>query len=93
MIFTLVSQGLFAKEKLVCKEQAELAIAKEWEQSLEEFRFNNDFLWSEVRVEKGNTLEEIQFGDGSGLVGIMMKRGKKTCAQVGEIYTGQDDQD
>jgi len=92
-ILTLISHSAFANNRLYCGDSAAIIVAAELGMSLAEFTRNEDLIWSGVRNENGLIIEEFQFGMGGGLIGITMERAFPKCKQVGEVYTGQDDQD
>ncbi len=87
----LSAQVSLAETKFQCLNFAEKKAAKHLEVSLTEFREENSLIWS-CKLKADPNSEEIQFGDGRGLVGVSMKIVNGKCT-VHEIYSGQDDQD
>ena len=56
-----------------------------------EFLNANSLIWS-CKSRTNPNQEEIQFGDGSGLVGVALELSNGEC-KVTDVYTGQDDGD
>jgi len=78
---------------LHCGDDAAVIAATELDMTLAEFLKIEDPIWSEIRMDNGAIIEEFQLGIGGGLIGIIMERAAPTCKQVGEAYSGQNDQD
>lgn len=92
LLATLVSTNFaFASANLKCAKFAEKEAAKYSEMSLKEFREEMSVIWS-CKHKADPNLEEIQFGDGRGLTGLLIKIVNGKCTMT-EIYSGQDDQD
>ncbi|WP_374080120.1 hypothetical protein [Bdellovibrio bacteriovorus] len=92
LLTTLVSTNFaFASANLKCANFAEKEAAKYAEMSLKEFRETMSVIWS-CKHKADPKLEEIQFGDGSGLTGVTIRIVNGKCT-VTDIYSGQDDQD
>lgn len=78
--------------KLECFDLALTTAAKEMEYaSTDEFLNANSLIWS-CKSRTNPNQEEIQFGDGSGLVGVALELSNGEC-KVTDVYTGQDDGD
>jgi len=91
--FVAVTQTSYGSEPLDCKKNAEIIVAKAVGLKIKEFKKQYDVIWSETTSDGTSIVEDIQFGNGSGFIGIVMEQNDNTCVQVGEIYEGQDDQD
>jgi hypothetical protein len=89
VLATLTS--LNANASLVCIDFAEKKAAEFLEMTLEDFRAENGLIFS-CKHRRNPKVETIQFGDGSGLVGVELKIVRGNCV-VTDIYSGQDDQD
>ncbi len=98
MIAGMLSVSSAIAAPLKCEKIAFIKAIDASELTLHEFEERFVEIWSQVRKIRGKSewKEEIQFGDGSGLIGVSMirteKNGRVSCKVV-DVYHGQDDGD
>lgn len=74
-----------------CEDLAREKAQPEWENAFGSDFAQTEIIWS-CKDKKNPNLEEIQFGDGSSLVGVSLEIVDGRCT-VKDVYSGQDDQD
>ena len=87
----IVSLSINLQAAVLCVDFAEKKAAEYAGMSLEDFKNDNSLIFT-CKHRANPNLETIQFGDGSGLVGLEIEVVHAECV-VKDIYSGQDDQD
>lgn len=90
-LILLASTPLFAGE-LYCEEFAAQAAARYAGVSVQEFRATMDLVWT-CRERSDARREQLQYSDGSQMIGLSTIIINGQCALYGSIYTAQDDGD